>query len=513
MSMSSPRWQVMLDHATPWLLLLLGCHSLSALAADLEARVNRHALIIGISKYADPITSPLPGARVDRQSATQMAQAMQVPLGNIAYLQDEQATGAGIRSALQALNGRVQDGDRVFIHYSGHGTRFNDPATGGCVEALLAYDGGSAGTITNHEMAELLSPMTRKTDKMFVMYDACHSGGVVNAASSGGARSLAVAEGEGRLRPKVAGISQECGQPMNIKNRSLAVQAQAQGVLKQDIIHISAARDNEISFDDELKGGLATQFMRDCMLRDAKDDDQSGAVSMEEIRACAQEKINQRMRKDPYYQAHHLVLQGNHQFVPAWFSQALAQSAPAGEPTIAALTGEQALRQLLDQADAKRHLQVTLAKDKLKIGQDTMQLTVQSDRAGYLYVVMAGSDNKTLEVLFPNDLDRDNRIEPGRPLALPRAQWRVRASGPPGMDHVLVMVTDGPRDLAGPGSIKTGPFVTSLNDTGGRAQLGALMTTSVNGSQFACSDAGKPDRQLACSDAYAAKTVKIEEIK
>ena len=147
---------------------------------SLPARVNRHALIIGISRYADAGTPPLPGARVDKQSATQMAQAMQVPQSNIHYLQDEEATGSSIRKALQDMTARVQDGDRVFIHYSGHGTRYNDPVAGGCVEALLAYDGGN---ITNREMADMLKTITNKTDKLFVMYDACHSGGLVQAAS------------------------------------------------------------------------------------------------------------------------------------------------------------------------------------------------------------------------------------------------------------------------------------------------------------------------------------------
>lgn len=140
-------------------------------------RINRHALIIGVGRYADPSVPPLPGTKLDRYSATQMAQVMQVPEGNIQYLQDEQATGENIRAALKALTERVQDGDRVFIHYSGHGTRYEDPQAGGCVEALLPYDGMSKGTITNREMAGLLSSITQKTDKLFVMYDACHSGG------------------------------------------------------------------------------------------------------------------------------------------------------------------------------------------------------------------------------------------------------------------------------------------------------------------------------------------------
>ena len=49
---------------------------------SLPPRVNRHALIIGISQYADPAIPPLPGTRIDRLSATQMAESMQVPASN-----------------------------------------------------------------------------------------------------------------------------------------------------------------------------------------------------------------------------------------------------------------------------------------------------------------------------------------------------------------------------------------------------------------------------------------------
>jgi hypothetical protein len=490
---------------------------------SLPPRVNRHALIIGIGRYADPATPQLPGTRMDKQSATQMAQAMQVPTSNIEYLQDEQATGDNIRKALQGLTDKVQDGDRVFIHFSGHGTRYNDPVAGGCVEALLAYDGGQSGMITNHEMADLLKTITNKTDKLFVMYDACHSGGVVQAASSVRTRGFTNANDDGSLRPKFANISQECGRPVNIKTRGLLQETQTKGALPQDIIHVSAARDNEISFDDELKGGLATQYMRDCMLRDAKDLDNSGAISMEEIKSCAQEKINQRMANDPNYKAHHLVLNGNAGFVPAWFAQASPAAAVVSTPTVVAsapvavavpsLTGEQALRQMFDQRDAKRRVQVTTGKRQLKIGQDAFDLTVQSDRAGYVYVAQAGSDNKSLYLLFPNDLDQNNRIEAGQQMLLPRPAWSVKAGGPAGTDHLLVMVADGPRDLGALAAHKEGPFVTSLNDAQGRAKLGALMTTSQLGSSASCQNAGAGQKNPVCSDAYGAAMLAIEEIK
>jgi hypothetical protein len=497
---------------------------------SLVPRSSRHALVIGVSRYADPAISPLPGARIDRESATQMALAMQVPERNIRYLQDEQATGEAIRRAIRELDAAVQEGDRVFIHYSGHGTRFNDPASGGCVEALLAHDGVKTGTITNREMAQLLAPITRKTDKLFVMYDACHSGGVIAQEPGLRTRGVLVPGDEGRLRPKFAATTDECGRPVNVKTRNLLVEATDKGTLPQDIIHVSSSRDNEISFDDEDKGGLATQFMRDCMLRDARDRDGSGAISMEEIRACAQEKIEKRMRNDANFKAHNLVLTGNAGFVPAWFggdqlalqspaaptastASTMAAAPPAAAPPPAALTGAQALEQMFEQRDAKRAVRVTVAKQRLRIGQDPLEFAVQSDRPGYLYVAMAGSDNRSLQLLFPNDLDNANRIEAGQAVSFPRTGWRVRAGGPSGTNSLLVMVADGPRDLAALAGTKAGPFMMSLNDTAGRAALGALMTRSRPPGEDQCANPATRKGLPACSDAFGAALFKVEEFQ
>jgi len=489
---------------------------------SLPPRINRHALIIGVSRYADPAIPQLPGARVDKQSATQMAEAMQVPLSNISYLQDEQASASSIRQAIKELTDKVQEGDRVFIHFSGHGTRYNDAAAGGCIEALYAYDGG---VITNHEMADVLKTITNRTDKLFVMYDACHSGGMVQTASAVRVRGFANANDEGVLRPRFTVSSEECARPVNVKTRNLVAEATAIGALPQDIIHVSASRDNEISFDDELKGGLATQFMRDCMLRDARDLDNSGAISMDEIRQCAQEKINKRMANDANYKAQNLMLSGNTAFVPAWFSQpnatvvaitpppAPAPVTVAPAPAPAVLTGEQALRQMFDQRDAKRRVQVALDKDKLKIDGDALSFSVRSDRAGFVYVALAGSDNQSVYLLFPNELDQNNRIEAGQPLMLPRPNWRVKAAGPAGIDNLLVLVTDGPRDLSALSASKAGPFLSSLNDPEGRAKLGALMTTSRSVTSEACASAALRRSSALCSDAYGASMLSVQEMK
>jgi len=545
---------------------------------SLAPRANRHALIIGVSQYADPAIPKLPGVRIDRESATQMAHSMQIPDSNIRYLEDSEATGDGIRKAIGALTERVEPGDRVFIHYSGHGTRYADSQNGGCTEALLAYDGAPRGLISNREMVSLMAGITNKTDKLFVMYDACHSGGVAESATTARTRSLVTGNDEGVIRPKFVNLTEECGKVTNVKTRNLMVEITAKGAQPQDIIHLSAARDDEISFDDENKGGLATQYMRDCMLRDARDLNNTGAITMEDIRQCAQEKIDRRMAGNSTYQPHHLVLNGNAGFVPAWFdktalapvttgpvstppvntspvnpapsptaptqaaaqtqtqtqaqtqtsppapTQAAAQkpapaapatqappSAQPAQPTPKPVSGRQALAQVFDQRDSKHKLTVSVSRKTLKIGRDALGFDVQTDRPGYLYVALAGSDNQSVYLLFPNDLDKDNRITPGQTLHLPRPQWEVKAAGPAGVDHLLVMVADAPRDLQALNGRKAGPFITSLNNAEGRAQLGALLTNAQDLDTTQCIATASRVGNRMCSDAFGAYLFDIQE--
>lgn len=458
-------------------------------------RADRHALIVTISRYASSAMTPLPGANVDRESATEIATALQIPVENIRYLRDAEATGDNIRQAIRELGERAAAGAKVFIYFSGHGTRYFDRQFNECTEALAAYDGVWKGTVHHKEMADLLKPITGKADKLFVMYDACYSGGMLrsNAASRG-------LGGEPGLRARFSEIDPQCAKPSNVKSRAWRDGA---GLLKgegENFVLLSASRNDELSLEDEHKGGLATQFVRDCLLRDARDLDASGAVSLAEIQACAQAKVDKRMAGDRLYSAQHLTLAGNREFIPNWFAAPAAVPAPTSAAP--ALSGEQALRQIHAQRDVRRQLRVTLTSERLRIGRDALGLAVHSERPGYVYVLMAGSDNQSLTLLFPNTLDGRNRIEANQQLLLPRPAWAINAGGPVGRDHVLVMVSDQPRDLRGLAPATGSPFQVSLNDAQGRRQLGALLTQAAG----VC-------HGRACSDAFAASLVSVSEIE
>lgn len=61
-------------------------------------------------------------------------------LSHITLRRDEAATNEGIASAIRELGERTLPGDRVFVYWSGHGSRSFDAAEGGCVESLVPYD-------------------------------------------------------------------------------------------------------------------------------------------------------------------------------------------------------------------------------------------------------------------------------------------------------------------------------------------------------------------------------------
>jgi Domain of unknown function (DUF4384) len=60
--------------------------------------------------------------------------------------------------------------------------------------------------------------------------------------------------------------------------------------------------------------------------------------------------------------------------------------------------------------------------------------------------------------LFPNQLDKRNRIKVGETLRLPRASWPLEAGGPAGTNRFIAVVTKSERDFANSGIQSDGVF-------------------------------------------------------
>jgi hypothetical protein len=170
---------------------------------------------------------------------------------------------------------------------------------------------------------------------------------------------------------------------------------------------------------------------------------------------------------------------------------------PPTEPMLASLA---TLTDIEQQRDPRMVLDVKLNKTALKIGKDALDFSIKSSHDGYIYLVLLGSDRKSFYVLYPNGLDNDNRIKAGQTRKLPRPDWQLQAAGPPGLNHLLVMVASSPRQIdrltmAEPNA--TNPFTFALNEIGGRAALINFLIHNKDGNS---------------SERFGAKLITVKEV-
>lgn len=551
-------------------LIFLAILCLTSLAS---AQSNRAALIIGIGEYESPEATPLPGVGADMESAKQIAKAMGIPDKNIVVLRDHEATKLNIVQAFKRFSSIASDGGRAFIYYSGHGTRSYDPNTKRCYEGLLSYD---RQEITNEEIAEATKQLNQNVDKTIILFDSCHSGGVLKSNLT--TRSA----NKSPLTPKFFTKSSDselamCSQYANLRTRSVFDQSTRLGAIQENLVFITASRPDEVSYDEGPgKGGIATQAIRDCLLGKAKDRNASGGITLEEIRICSQELINQKLT-GPTFLPHHVTIKGNRNLipvvsappqastvtnntiantvvtaapskpqetllpsvankpvtnleapnkqttteqsatqtastiipslqttqstVPASISQSVLNKPTKIPPPEKPLASIDTLRDIENQRNPTRVVDVRAKKTTLKINQDFLDLQIKSSHDGFVYIVLLGSDQKSFYVLYPNKLDKNNAIKAGQTLQVPAKDWQIKAAGPVGRDHLLVMVTDTPRDLdyfESMGQDKNSPFVYTLADLNGRSNLINYLTgKNLN------------DR----SEKFGAKIIAINEVK
>ena len=505
---------------------------LVAQAVTAQPSSNRSALIIGVGEYGYSGVTPLVGVKHDMVSAAKIAAAMGIPESNVKYLRNSQATKTNILEALKQLGDTSGDGSRTFVYFSGHGTR--QSAGNECVEGLLTYEGS---TISNQEFAGATQKIAKTSDKFITLVDACHSEGVVPPKT----RALIKDQLTPKFYMKSGTAADACSVISNYKTRSLLPEVTKLGALKENFVQVSSSRPDEVSFDEPDKGGLATQGIRDCLLSQAKDTNQSGAVTLEEVQQCAQRFVDGRLKNVPGIKPHHITVTGNRNLIPVQRPPTvvavatppveppkpvvapptppviMAAPAPAPQPPVTSATpialpapekippqepllaSLATLKDIEQQRNPKRMVDVKVSKPVMKIGKDSLDLSIKSSHDGYIYMILLGSDAKSFYVLYPNGLDKNNAIKAGQTVRIPKPDWEVKAAGPEGTNNLLVMVSDSPRKLntltmAEPTAAE--PFTYALNDIGGRSALINFLTSSD----------GK-------SESFGAKLVAIKEVK
>ncbi|WGT62541.1 protein kinase domain-containing protein [Variovorax paradoxus] len=143
-------------------------------------------------------------------------------------------------------------------------------------------------------------------------------------------------------------------------------------------------------------------------------------------------------------------------------------------------------------------------KPEVAIGKDRLAFEVRSKRDGFVYVFLLSSGGEMF-LLFPNLLDKHNKIAAGSPLSLPRASWPMDAGGPAGTNQFAVLVSERERDFSASGIQNDGVFPQFPLPV-----LAALEATRGTGPSPLL---GKPvcTPNTPCNDVYGVANFKIVE--
>lgn len=172
-----------------------------------------------------------------------------------------------------------------------------------------------------------------------------------------------------------------------------------------------------------------------------------------------------------------------------------------------------ALQEIAAGADASLTVQTATDKSRLVIGQDKLSFTVEAAQAGYVYVFASGTEQSHFYQLFPNSTDRNNRIDAKRKLRLPRADWSLLSAGPPGLNHVLVLVSRSRRDFRPSGLVAGDGQGFAEFDLRQVAAVWATRTTSGAASgESALAGRTRCDRADNCPQGYGASLMQVEEV-
>lgn len=134
-----------------------------------------------------------------------------------------------------------------------------------------------------------------------------------------------------------------------------------------------------------------------------------------------------------------------------------AQASTSSAAAIKPVTPFESLQGLARGATPGFNVTATARKAEVQIGKDKLGFDVRSNRAGYVYVFLLSSGNEMF-LLFPNLLDKRNRIAANETLSLPRPAWPMDSGGPPGNNEFAVLVSEHERDLSGTGMQSEGVF-------------------------------------------------------
>ncbi len=384
----------------------------------------QRALIVGAGDY-QVLDADLIGIDVDVEMMLEVAMHLGFSEDEIRVLHDEDATYANIEAAMTTW---VRDGvtaeDKVFIYFSGHGSRIADndgDEADGIDEVFLPTDAfirrnrqpgepRFGNIVFDDQIAAWLEAIP--TTQTVVLIDSCYSGSITRSVAPSDQSSAAEI---GQL--KYFGFP---GAP-----RSAGAEESVFDGAALNYAGLSASRGDEPAITT-ISGGYFSQGVWRA-INDAIAD--KHPITMQELHEAATRFVDSRMDDERMFFP---TLSGNPELIgrPLPLADVPSGYGPRWQ-RLAALA-----------ADAQP-LSVT-SSEVTYLLEDSITLEVEIPAAGYLNVFTIDASDQTT-VLFPNEFNQDNRVEPGR-LSIPTREmdFVLSASEPIGPTLVAAILTEAP---------------------------------------------------------------------
>lgn len=406
------------------------------------------ALLIGIDYYK--LASETPGATTDVKVMEQfLISKLKFESGSIHTLLNEQATAENIKQEFQRwLIAGTETGDRIFFHYSGHGSQVpdkNGDEKDGWDEVIAPFDVmfslplpgqpviPSGNYISDDDIGEWLGQLAGR--RVVLVFDSCHSGTI--SRSVGSKKPLISRYLRAKNMPQASSRSMgDIYSPSSKTGRDLTIIKEEflDGTLNGVTIFSAAKSDQEalpiITPTDGYVGAftyLFTQKQKNNLLPlgELSQTLKSGMVELKT------KGLLEPGRNGKYQEPEVETISTMDMNDAPIFGGNSWQSAP-----LTALVNPLSTIQL--------GLRIEGNKKSFKL-EELIRFSVTTNSAGYLYVLVF-SENNEATCLFPSNLDNSNKVTAGT-YAFPRGEYEFFAQEPVGRDVWVALITEKPLSL------------------------------------------------------------------
>jgi len=460
--------------AYSFLAMVLSLTTLSSVSAADKA------LIIGLQEYRNSEAN-LPGIEIDVNHFKQAALRLGVAPKNIAILMNEQATEPNIKKMFARFLNDVSKDDRVYIYFSGHGSRINDidgDESDGVDEFLVTYEFNhktpTDGVLLDDEFNVLLTSIP--SNNVIAVVDACHSGTISRGLDWVTLSNRSMGEEKGVKKflsyPGMPSPTLSNEKDSDTSERSLFASFTNKSGAKQksgnmNYVTISAAQDNESAIATS-KGSIFTTGI---------------SVALQ----YALEKNEPVSPKFLYEASKYFVEQsttlGENRFTPAISGNSALFNADLKVRPTGNIGSEWSAAESL--VPARANLALLTNKKHYKVGEE-ISVSIDVPINGYLYLISVDQfDNTTL--LFPNTLNKDNRVSQGQRFVSGESSlgFALYGAEPVGESLLVAIVRSTPiqaREMSASGRNMNGEIVdvlVSLDEHSTRAiRVGKVSNTS-----------------------------------